>query len=212
VILFKPIQKILNSLVYLQAIPPPSVKNLIHIKRLFKMRKNYLFAFILLCTLKITAQKTINPVIKNGGGIYEVPDAVPMADLEMKYKMVYEISSNVERMDTIHPSLDKMARLINLHRQAGIKAENLDLAIFIHQSATGIILTDEAHQKKYKVVNPNTKIINELAENGVKIYVCGQSLFKRKLYNEPRNANIKVVSSAILGISTLLSKGYVMMP
>jgi predicted peroxiredoxin len=176
------------------------------------MKKNYVLAFLLLLCLKTAAQKQFHTVLKNGGAIYEVPEAEPIADLSMPYKMVFELFTNADKIDTIHPGLDKMARLVNLHRYAGVKKENFELAIFIHQTATPIVLSDEAHKKRYGVPNPNTRLINEMVNNGVKIYVCGQSLYKRKLAGETRNPNIKVVLSAMVGISTLLSKGYVLMP
>ena len=75
---------------------------------------------------------------------------------------------------------------------------------------TPLILSDEAYKKKYGVNNPNTALINELTANGVKIYICGQSLYMRKMENEARNANIKVTLSAMLLMTTLQSKGYVM--
>ncbi len=68
----------------------------------------------------MTAQQTINPVIKNGGAMYEVPGAVAIADAKMPYKIVSEISVAPEKPDSINPALDKLARLVNLHRYAGM--------------------------------------------------------------------------------------------
>ena len=170
------------------------------------------FSLFCLISIKIMAQQTINPVIKNGGGMFEVPEAAPIADATMPYKIISEITVAPEKPDSINPSLDKLARLVNLHRYAGVTAKNLELVVLIHFNGTNIILNDEAYQKKFGMPNPNTRLINEMADNGVKFYVCGQSLYKRKLDKEPRNPNIKPILSAMLGLSTFQMKGFVLIP
>ena len=176
------------------------------------MKKCLFFSLLYLLSIDMSAQQMQYPVIKGGGGIFEVPEAMPIADLNMPYKIVSEISAGVEKPDSLNPALDRMARLVNLHRQAGVSAKNFELVIVIHFNATPMILSDEAYQKKFGVPNPNTGLINEMAANGVKFYICGQSLYKRKLVNEPRNPNIKPILSAMLGITTLQMKGYALMP
>jgi intracellular sulfur oxidation DsrE/DsrF family protein len=58
------------------------------------------------------------------------------------------------------------------------------------------------------MANPNTALINELAKNGVRFYVCGQSLRARKLVDEKRNEHIKVAQSALITFSTFQNLGY----
>ncbi len=176
------------------------------------MKKCLFFTLSCLLSLQITAQQTLNPVIKNGGGIFEVPEAVSIADVTIPYKIVSEITVGPEKPDSLNPGLEKLARLINLHSHAGVATKNLDLVVIIHFNGTTMILNDEAYKKKFGMPNPNTRLINEMADNGVKFYVCGQSLYKRKLDKEPRNPNIKPILSAMLGLSTLQMKGYVLIP
>lgn len=169
----------------------------------------FLLVGFLLINFGSQAQKKY-PFIKSGGSMFEVPEAEPIADKEMKYKVLYEISKGADKPDTINATLDKLARLVNLHLSAGIPKQNLDVVAVVHFLGTPLILSDEAYKKKYGVNNPNTTLINELAANGVKIYICGQSLYMRKMENETRNPNIKVTLSAMLLMTTLQSKGYVM--
>ncbi|MFY7908708.1 MAG: DsrE family protein, partial [Emticicia sp.] len=77
-----------------------------------------------------------------------------------------------------------------------------------HFLGTPVILEDEAYKKKFGMSNPNTALINELSKNGVRFFVCGQSLRARKLVDEKRNENIKVAQSALITFSTYQSKGY----
>jgi intracellular sulfur oxidation DsrE/DsrF family protein len=176
------------------------------------MKKCLFFSLLCVFSIKLMAQEMQYPAIKSGGSIFAVPEAEDIGAWKQPYKIVTEISAGVEKRDSLNPGLERMARLVNLYRHAGVVKEKIDLVIMIHFTATPIILSDEAHQKKFGVPNPNTAIINEMAQNGVKFYVCGQSIYKRKLNKEPRNPNIKVVLSAMYGITTLQMKGYAFMP
>ena len=158
------------------------------------------------------AQEKIYPVIKSGGGIFIVPEAVPLVDVKMKYKILVEIATLAAKPDSVHASLDKLARLINLHIAADIPKKNLEVVAVFHNAASPIILSDEAYQKKFNVPNPNTALINELAANGVQFFICGQSLRIRKLTDEKRNPNFKVAQSALLTISTFQLKRFVLVP
>jgi len=155
------------------------------------------------------AQKKF-PYIKSGGAMFEVPEAEPIADEKMKYKVLFELSKGADKPDTINGSLDKLARLVNLHLSAGVSKQNLDIIAITHFQGTPLILSDEAYKKIYGVPNPNTTLINELAANGVKFYICGQSLYMRKFDKLSRNPNYKVTLSAMLMMTTLQSKGYVL--
>lgn len=173
--------------------------------------RTYFYLTVIFCSVisfATQAQKKF-PVIKSGGGMFEVPEAEPSVDKKMKYKVLYEISKGADKPDSVNSTLDKLARLVNLHLSAGIPKQNLDVVAVIHFLGTPLILSDEAYQKKYGVPNPNTALINELAANGVKLYICGQSLYMRKLEKEPRNPNIKVTLSAMVLMTTLQSQGFV---
>jgi intracellular sulfur oxidation DsrE/DsrF family protein len=175
------------------------------------MGKKLIFTSILtfiVLSITVNAQQKKYPLIQSGGAMYEVPEAVPMADTKMKYKVIVELSKPADKPDSVNASLDKLTRLVNLHIAAGIPKENIDVVGVIHFLGTPMVLDDEAYQKKFGMVNPNTKLINELAANGVKFYVCGQSLRARKLADEKRNPNIKVAQSALLVLTTLQLKGY----
>lgn len=154
------------------------------------------------------AQQKKYPAIKSGGGMYDVPEASPVADKKMEYKIIVDLSKASDRPDSVNSSLDKLARLVNLHIDAGIPREKLSIVAVFHFLGTSNIMTDEAYKKKFGVVNPNTPLINELAKNGVRFYVCGQSLRARKMVDEPRNENIKVAQSALITFTTFQNMGY----
>jgi intracellular sulfur oxidation DsrE/DsrF family protein len=171
--------------------------------------KKLIFLSLLCLAGNLTfAQKKIYPLIKSGGGMFEVPEATPVVDKKMQYKIIVDLSKASDKPDSVNSALDKLARLVNAHIEAGVPKENLSVIGVIHFLGTPMILEDEAYKKKFGMVNPNTALINELGKNGVRCYVCGQSLRARKLVDEKRNEHIKVAQSALITFSTFQNMGY----
>ncbi len=158
-------------------------------------------------SLNSFAQKGANPIIKNFGTIYEIEEAIN-PDSEIEYKIVVDLKTLQRDKESINPGLNNVARMLNLHGLGGVKAENLNIAVVIHGGATDVILNNEAYQKKYELNNPNLKLIDELKEAGVELYVCGQSLLARNYEHEEVNTQIKIGLSMLTVVTTYMHKGY----
>ncbi|MCP9764667.1 DsrE family protein [Lacihabitans soyangensis] len=171
----------------------------------------FLLPFLLVASLSAFSQRQF-PEIDSFGGVFPIPEAEQLVDPNKKYKVVFDITSAPKNQTTeMNPGFESVARFINLHGLAGVKKENLEIAVVIHFQATPTVLSDESFLTEYKEKNPNTEVINKLAENGVKFYVCGQSLRMRKLVDYKRNSNISVAHGAILALSHFQSLGYSLM-
>ena len=171
----------------------------------------FLLPFFLIASLSAFSQRQF-PEIDSFGGVFPIPEAEQLVDPNKKYKVVFDITSAAKNQTTeMNSGFESVARFINLHGLAGVKKENLEIAVVIHFQATPTILSDESFMIEYKEKNPNTEVINKLAENGVKFYVCGQSLRIRKLVDYKRNSNIRVAHGAILALSHFQSLGYSLM-
>jgi intracellular sulfur oxidation DsrE/DsrF family protein len=169
--------------------------------------KNILMLLFSVC-LGAYGQKTF-PFVSNFGGVYDVPEAQTLVNVNTKYKIVCDIKdAEKDPSKDLNKALELVARLHNLYALAGVKKENLEVVAVVHNEATSVILSDEAFMFEYKTKNPNTAIINQLAEVGVKFYVCGQSLRVRKLVDYKRNPNIKVAHGALLALSHFQTMGF----
>ena len=132
----------------------------------------FLLVGFLLINFGSQAQKKY-PFIKSGGSMFEVPEAEPIADKEMKYKVLYEISKGADKPDTINATLDKLARLVNLHLSAGIPKQNLDVVAVVHFLGTPLILSDEAYKSLTASVKGGKKIERNVANqiaNGLRAW------------------------------------------
>lgn len=159
----------------------------------------------------VMSQSKKFPVIQSGGGIFEVPEQTPVIDKKLKYNIVFDIHEGMPKPDSLNSGLERMARIVNLYTDAGVPKQNINVSAVFHFTASPVILSDDAYRARFGVNNPNTKILNELAEYGAEFYICGQSLRARKLVDTPRNPNIKVVSAAIVYLTTMELKGYSIM-
>jgi len=174
------------------------------------MKSLFISTLFLLVCFSANAQKAANPIIKNFGTIYEVPDGVK-PDGNLEYKIVIDLKSSQRDKESINPGLNNVARMMNLHVLGGVKPENLKVAVAIHGGATDVILTNEAYKERYELDNPNLELINALKDAGVELYVCGQSILGRKYERNEINKQITIGLSMLTVTSTYMHKGYHLM-
>ncbi|MEJ6546422.1 MAG: intracellular sulfur oxidation DsrE/DsrF family protein [Arcticibacterium sp.] len=169
----------------------------------------FLSLFILLFfTNLLQAQNLINPVIKGFGTIGDAPEATEKPDPNMDYKIIVDLMTGEEEKSELSFSLNNVARLINLHVMGGVPKEKITVVVAIHASAIWSAMNNEAHKKAFSVENPNIPLLKELINNGVKIVVCSQSMFKRKIAPSELAPGLEIATSALTVLSTYQLKGY----
>jgi len=71
---------------------------------------------------------------------------------------------------------------------------------------------NEIFKDRFKKDNPNGKIIKDLKDVGVKLYVCGQALADDGFKDDWVNEQISVAVSALVVVPTYQLKGYAYLP
>jgi intracellular sulfur oxidation DsrE/DsrF family protein len=148
------------------------------------------------------------PVIKEYGGVYDVPFAEEMPDPALQYKIIADVGEKNEKAAELYSPLEYIARMYNLHVYAGVPQKNLDVAVALHSEAIYLILTNEAYHKKFGVDNPNIKVLGELKKAGVKIFGCGQAIQRNAIAKEDINPDVTVALSRFTVVSEYQMKGY----
>lgn len=171
------------------------------------MNKFLLLACLCIFSSSVFAQK-VNPVIKNFGGVYEVPNATEKPDPKMKYKILVDITDAADKPDSLNAYLEAAATLYNLHAVGGVPAKNIEMIIVLHKMATYSVFTNERFQKKFKTDNPNLALVKELSDAGVKFYTCGQTMIKAKITESDIAPEVKVATSALTTLTTYQLKGF----
>ncbi len=178
---------------------------------LFPMKRIIFLSVLVLIVVNLPAQTKVNPVIKNYGTVTEVPYADELPDPSMNYKVLVEITSDNTRPEQVHEMFDKVAAVVNLHALGGIPAKKLHVIMVVHSAAAAFVVNNDVYRKKYGVDNPNIPLFKELTDAGVKIFVCGQSVNKRKLTKEDLAPQVKVALSAITTLTTYQLRGYALL-
>lgn len=154
-------------------------------------------------------RKWANPIIKDYGRILDLEDVDLKPDPDMEYKILIEQVFDMNNGKQTQFAATNVARLINLHAIGGVKKENLKVVVVIHAEATNSVVNNEAYKEKYKGNdNPYIGLYEELAQNGVELIVCGQSL---EMYGHKREdliPQVKVATSALTAVTTYQLKGY----
>lgn len=170
--------------------------------------KFFLTSALILAFVSSYAQTRINPVIKNYGGIFDIPYAQERPDPNMDYNIIVEVEHVIDHPDSLNWALNNVARLINLHVMGGVKPEKLHVVLAIHGGAAFSVMDNDAYQSKYKTKNPNLGLFAELEKAGVKMFVCGQSLIARKIDRTKLVPQVKIASSMLTTLTTYQLKGY----
>ncbi len=154
------------------------------------------------------AQSAQFPLVKDFGGIYEVPEATERPDGTLEYKILVDMSTGADDPKQIGRWVDNIARMMNLHGLAGVPKERMHVKVVVHGAAIFTVLNNEEYNERYNVDNPNVAIYKALEDAGVEILVCGQSLRARNLTKADLYDGVNVALSALTTVTTYAPKGY----
>lgn len=170
---------------------------------------NPLLSFVFfLFFVNLQAQEMINPVITNYGSIGDAPHASLKPDSKQAYRIVIDLASGEENKAELLFSLNNVARLLNLHVMGGVAEEQLDVVVAIHGGAIWAAMNNETYKKTFGVDNPNIELLKKLKQSGVRLAVCSQSLFKRKINTSELVPDLEVATSALTTLTSYQLKGY----
>lgn len=172
------------------------------------MKYCLLAAIACIFLMEASAQKIVRPLITGYGDVYEMSAVKEIVNKKGKYKVLIDIISPSANAKEISEHFENIARIANLHVAAGVKPENLSIAAVVHGPAVSFILNNETYKQKFGVDNPNLPLFTALKAAGIPLYVCGQTLFKRKVEPTTLAPEFEIVQSAVTTITTYASQGY----
>ena len=108
----------------------------------------------------------LGPVIESSGPVFTVPDADLAIPDGYVFKAVFEITDRVGSPETINQSIENAARFLNMHVEAGVPLENVQVALVIHGLATTDVLNNVAYRERFGVDNPHLPLFDALAQAG----------------------------------------------
>lgn len=146
------------------------------------------------------------------GKISPIPGAENLPDRNLHYRVIFNVTKAADSPAKVSPSLDKVARFLNLLGSQGIMPRRGDIVVVLHGAATSAVLDDEAFRMRFGVSNPSLALIRVLRKAGVSVHVCGQALAAQKIDRAAVSSLVSTDLSAMTTIATLQLKGWVLIP
>jgi intracellular sulfur oxidation DsrE/DsrF family protein len=81
--------------------------------------------------------------------------------------------------------------------------------LIVHGPAAFTLLNDSSYEAKFGVKNPNIPVYQALKAAGVRVIICGQSLYARDIPRADLWSETEVALSALTTITSLVSKGFI---
>lgn len=150
----------------------------------------------------------VYPLIPKFGGVHPRPDADAQPDPKADYKILVDVVSTGDDKNKPYPSLERLARLVNLLAYSGVPAEHMHIVAVLDRAAGAAGLTDAASRKYLKKGNPNLEILHALKKAGVKLLVCGQAMAERGVQDSDLDPAITVALSALTVPVVYEQQGY----
>lgn len=152
--------------------------------------------------------KSDGPIIKGYGEVFGVKGQDFKIDTSKEYKAVFDIMNSSDSHGELNKTIETAARFLNMHAQNGVPAEQLKVAIVIHNAASKDVISNEAYQKKYGTDNPNQELITALLNAGGQVIFCGQSSMARGFPKEDLIEGVKLSLSAMTALIQLQDNNY----
>ena len=157
---------------------------------------------------------SIFPAINAGeySGVIPVPNPTENPDPKIDYKLLFEVTSNNpdSTANENNYGLVEVARIINLHVASGIPLNKIFPVIVVHGGALHALTTNTHYQQRYKMDNPNLKVIADLEKLGTRFIACGQAMNFVKLQRTDMLPVVKFSVTAQTVLSSYQLKGYVL--
>lgn len=180
---------------------------------IWKISYRDLKCVLLACLLQpafASAEFTTGPVVESFGPVADVEQTVPLTGRE-HFKIVFDASEQ-GKGDKRNRKFESLARFLNMQARAGVKPEQIELALVVHGGAGFDVLNDTAYQKKFQRDNPNVDLLAALQKNRVRIILCGQSAAYNGIGNKDLLPGVEMALSAMTAHALLQQQGYTLNP
>lgn len=150
------------------------------------------------------------PIIAGYGGVSPRPTALEQP--RPGAKVIIDATADSKPGD-VNKGLERAARLLNLYGSAGLKADDIKIAIVLHGEATKSALSDPAYKSRFGVEkNPNLPLILDLKKSGAEVFVCGQALSYKGYEDAEVAEGLSIAAAALTVVINRQADGFSYLP
>lgn len=152
------------------------------------------------------------PTVPGYSRIHCMPKDAYQSDPSQTYKIVFSLTKPGTTPDKVSPSLDRIARTVNLYVAAGVPLSHLKFVGVAYGPVTPLSLDNAHYHAKFDTDNPNLKLINLLRKDGVDVAVCAQAVAEHGFKYAWVSPHVTLALSDLTTVTILEHKGYTLMP
>ena len=167
--------------------------------------------FILFCLpLFSPVSQAIEGPIKDFGLTYDIPDAQAISP-DTRFKIAFDVAEKAEP-GQLNFNINSLARFINMHVKAGVPAENIELALVVHGSASVDMLDSKHYMAQFDAENKTQALIEQLLKHQTHVYLCGQSAAYYQVNKNNMIEGVTLALSAMTVHAQLQQAGFTLNP
>ena len=179
-----------------------------HILNLY-MKKLLLLLIFLISTLTFSQKPLQGKVISDYGKTFPVESPDFKTDTTSTLKVVFDVDRSFDEAEP-NKLIETAARYLNMHENAGVDPDNMNIALVLHGKAVQDALKDKYYTNRFPDVseNPILPLIEALVEQGAEVITCGQSATYYKVNRNNTDENSKFALSAMTALVQLQNDNY----
>ena len=155
---------------------------------------------------------TTGPVVPDFGPVMLPPAGAFNLDPQVNYKVSIDIGETAEFPGDLNRKLVSVARFLNMNAQYGVPPDHIEFSVVVHGMAANDLLTDVAYAQRFNDPNPNSKLLDQLNNAGVKVYLCSQTAAFRQMAPKDFRPDVIMALSAMSAHVRLQHEGYTLIP
>ncbi|MHA6332759.1 DsrE family protein [Qipengyuania sp. CAU 1752] len=151
------------------------------------------------------------PVFTEFGAVAQVePDQPLTADMHFMHS--FDVAKGAGD-DVMNRGIESAARFVNMMVLHGVPRENIHVAVVVHGAASLDLLHSEAFAARFEGRDNLTAApLAEMMENGIEVYLCGQSATAHGIAKADLVPGVKMAVSAMTAHALLQQRGYTVNP
>jgi intracellular sulfur oxidation DsrE/DsrF family protein len=147
------------------------------------------------------------PVIE-GRGPWEPVEETWAPPTGHAYRVVFDIGPAPDDPAETSRQIESVARFINMHVGSGVPLEDLEVAVVLHGGAGRYSLSADDYERRFEVAHPEADLVQQLADAGVGIYLCGQTAAYYGYEKEQLHPAVDMALSAMTVVTYLQNQGW----
>lgn len=152
---------------------------------------------------------TKGPLLENYGENAVVSGAQFSANTS--FKVAFDVGKPAIAGE-LNRKFNSLARFLNMHVRAGVKAENIELALVVHGKAAFDLLQNNHYKDEFKTNNANEDLLQVLMKHNVRVMLCGQTAAAYNITKDKLIDGVELPLSAMTAHALLQQSGFTINP